>query len=179
MTTTTCKALVVIDLQNDYFPSGNYPLWAADTTLAKALDAVAAAQAQGMAVILVQHVASSANGKAPFFNPGTEGVAIHPQLLAAAPDAPIVVKGAADSFHQTNLGELLEELGVEELWLCGMMTQNCITHTALSKAAEKYAVTVLEDACTTVDAMIHKIALNALSIRVRLLPCSAMGADAV
>ena len=51
-----------------------------------------------------------------------------------------------------------------------MMTQNCVTHTAISKAAEKYAVTILPDCCTTVDAMIHNIALHAVSTRVRLVP---------
>ena len=48
------------------------------------------------------------------------------------------------------------------------MTQNCITHTAISKAADKYDVTVIQDCCTTVDEMINKIALNALSTRVNL-----------
>ena len=81
----------------------------------------------------------------------------------------MVVKAFADSFHQTNLEETLAGLGVNELLLCGMMTQNCVTHTAISKSAEKYAVTVLTDCCTTVDQMIHLIALNALSTRVTLM----------
>jgi nicotinamidase-related amidase len=51
-----------------------------------------------------------------------------------------------------------------------MMTQNCVTHTAISKAAEKYAVTVLTDCCTTVSEILHLIALHALSTRVKLLP---------
>ena len=56
-------------------------------------------------------------------------------------------------------------------WLvCGMMTQNCVTHTAISKAAEKYDVTILPDCCTTVDEMIHNIALHPVSTRVKLMP---------
>ena len=51
-----------------------------------------------------------------------------------------------------------------------MMTQNCVTHTAISKSAEKYNVVILPDCCTTVDEMIHKIALHALSTRVALVP---------
>ena len=51
-----------------------------------------------------------------------------------------------------------------------MMTQNCVTHTAISKAAEKYAVTVLTDCCTTVSEILHLIALHALSTRVKLVP---------
>jgi nicotinamidase-related amidase len=84
------------------------------------------------------------------------------------PEAQVVIKNFADSFHQTTLEETLTAHGVTELLICGMMTQNCVTHTAISKAAENYAVTVLTDCCTTVDVMIHTIALHALSTRVAL-----------
>jgi nicotinamidase-related amidase len=80
----------------------------------------------------------------------------------------VVVKRAADSFHETSLQATLDGLGIRKLLLCGMMTQNCVTHTALSRAADHYEVAVLADCCTTVDQMLHAIALNALSIRVAL-----------
>ena len=54
-----------------------------------------------------------------------------------------------------------------------MMTQNCVTHTAISKAAEKYDTTILTDCSTTVDEMIHNIALHALSTRIRLTTSDA------
>lgn len=162
------KALLVIDVQNDYFPGGNFPLWSTEETLANTVGAVQRARAKGVPVILVQHVADASRGPAPFFDAGTSGVELHPAIRQAAPEAPVVVKAFADSFHQTCLEETLTGLGVTELLVCGMMTQNCVTHTAISKAAEKYAVTVLTDCCTTVDRMIHLIALNALSIRVAL-----------
>jgi nicotinamidase-related amidase len=115
-------------------------------------------------------VADATQGIAPFFNAGTEGVKIHPRILAAAPDAPVVVKHFADSFERTNLHATLQALGATELVLCGMMTQNCVTHTALSRQADAYGrVTVLTDACTTVSEMLHAIALHALSTRVRLV----------
>ena len=69
--------------------------------------------------------------------------------------------------------ETLSGLGVDELLICGMMTQNCVTHTAISKAAEKYTVTVLPECCATVDEMLHNIALHALSTRVSLVPAKA------
>ena len=85
-----------------------------------------AANAQGIPVIHVQHVANSKMGIAPFFNEGTPGAAIHPSILAAAPKASVVVKEFADSFEKTNLEETLTKLGVTELLVCGMMTQNCV-----------------------------------------------------
>jgi nicotinamidase-related amidase len=85
-----------------------------------------------IAVIHVQHV-MHANGAAPFFNAGTPGADIHPQVLAAAPDAPVVTKQFADSFEETTLGDQLASQGIDALLLCGMMTQHCVTYTALSQ----------------------------------------------
>lgn len=163
--TASTRALVVIDVQNDYFPGGGFPLWNTDKTLENTEMAIAQARAQGGRVVHVQHVANTANGPSPFFNPGSEGVAIHPRILAAAPDAPVVVKQHADSFVGTTLEATLQHWGVRELLVCGMMTQNCVTHTAISRSAEKYRVCILGDCCTTVDAMIHGFALNAVATR--------------
>ncbi len=166
------KALIVIDVQNDYFSDGHFPLWNAAATLAQIESAIARARKQAMPVIFVQHIANPANGISPFFNQGTQGVEIHPRICAAAPDSQVVIKRQADSFLNTNLDEILEQLGVSELLICGMMTQNCVTHTAISKTAEKYTVRILSDCCTTVDEMIHAIALHALAPRVPLITVS-------
>lgn len=164
------QALLVIDIQNDYFPGGNFPLWNPEGALASAEEAIQAARGKGMPVVLVQHVADAARGPAPFFNEGTEGVALHARILAAAPGAPVVVKRFADAFDGTDLEETLRGLGVSALLVCGMMTQNCVTHTVLSKAAEAFELTVLPDACASVSEAVHRIALSALSRRVPLLP---------
>jgi len=171
-------ALLVIDVQNDYFPGGSFPLWNADETLDRVEQAIATARQAGAPVVLIQHIADSSAGPAPFFNQGTSGVELHPRILAAAPDATVVAKSFADSFVQTELEEILSGLGVTEITVCGMMTQNCVTHTAISRSAEKYDVTVLIDACTTVSEILHLIALHALSTRVKLLPVDGVFAAA-
>jgi nicotinamidase-related amidase len=163
------RALIVIDIQNDYFPEGKFALWNTESTLVNIEHAIAKAHAQSVAVIIVQHIANRNLGIAPFFNQDTPGAAVHPRLLAAAPDAPIVVKEFADSFVNTTLETTLAGLGVTELLLCGMMTQNCVTHTAISKSAEKYKVAILVDCCTTVNELLHRIALHAVSTRVPLV----------
>lgn len=161
-------ALLLIDLQNDYFPDGKFPLWNTDRTLANILTLIDKAKSRGDLIIHIQHIANPAMGIAPFFNKDTPGADVHPDVQAAVPDAPVVTKAFADSFEQTDLEQVLANNSVSNLLVCGMMTQNCVTHTAISKAAEKYQVTILADCSTTVDEMIHNIALHAVSTRVTL-----------
>lgn len=160
------SALLVIDLQNDYFPGGKFPLWNADSCKKNIIKAIKSAQKNDMPVVLIQHVA--AGMMAPFFIDGTPGVEIESEVRAAAPEAVVVVKHFADSFNQSDLEAVLQKQGVTKLLICGMMTQNCVTFTALSKSAEKYKLAVLTDCCTTVSEILHLIALNALSTRVEL-----------
>lgn len=163
------KALLLIDLQNDYFEDGKFPLWNTANVLGNIKQLIIKLQKQGIPVIHVQHIADSSHGIAPFFNEGSVGAAIHAQVLQLAPSATIVIKKFADSFHETDLESVLSKLAVDELLICGMMTQNCVTHTAISKQAEKYKVSVVMDCCTTVSEMLHNIALHALSTRVNLI----------
>ena len=167
-------ALLIIDLQNDYFAAGAFPLWQAEETKDRIVTFMHKAQAAGVEIIHVQHIADPALGLAPFFNQGTPGAEIHPDVLAAAPDAPIVVKNFADSFVKTTLEQVLSERGVSRLWVAGMMTQNCVTHTAISRSAEKYDVAILPDLCTTVSEMLHLIALHAVSTRMALTPSATL-----
>jgi nicotinamidase-related amidase len=161
-------ALLLIDLQNDYYPDGSFPLWNTENTTNAIESAIAAATERGDLIVHVQHIADPSQGLAPFFNEGTPGEAIHPRILAAAPEAPVIIKHYADSFEQTGLKNLLTEHSVTRVRVCGMMTQNCVTHTAISKAAETYDTAILTDCCTTVSEMIHLIALHAVSTRMAL-----------
>ena len=154
------KALLVIDIQNDYFPGGNFPLWNTEKTLENIVKAIGKAKKEGIPVIHVQHIGDP-NG--PFFVEGTEGFSIHPEILKADPNGKVVSKKHADSFYQTELEEVLSEIGVEELLICGMMTHNCVNHTAISRSADKYKVKILPNCCTTVSEPIHMIALDAVS----------------
>ncbi|MBS0199553.1 MAG: cysteine hydrolase [Proteobacteria bacterium] len=156
-------ALLVIDVQNDYFPDGAFPLWNTAAVLDATVTAIERARERGEPVVLVQHVAATPDS--PLFKANTPGVEIHPRILAAAPSAPVVVKQFADSFHQTPLSGVLAERGIDHLRIAGMMTQNCVTHTALSHDADKFRVSILSDCTTTVDPAIHHFALNALSTR--------------
>lgn len=152
------KALIVIDVQNDYFPGGKLPLWNAEETLGHIVNAISDAGKQGIDVILVKHIADKSKGSG-FFIPGTTGADIHPDILKAAPDAPVVVKHRADAFNGTNLNAVLDKSGIEEILICGMQTQNCVGLSAISKNATPYKPAILSDCCTAETKTVHAIAL--------------------
>ena len=87
--------------------------------------AIRRAKDNDIPVIYIQHVVKQE--PAPFFGEETPGVKINSRILAAAPDAPIIVKQNADSFQGTKLEEVLNKLDVTELLVCGMMTHNCVS----------------------------------------------------
>ncbi|SBS27964.1 Maleamate amidohydrolase [Marinomonas aquimarina] len=161
----TKQALIVIDIQNDYFAGGKYPLYQPETTTAKTLEAMAIANTKNIPIIHIQHLVSPELGEGLFFYDESEGAEIQKDIMAAAPTSPVVVKRHADCFEKTNLEELLQGMGVEEILLTGMMTHNCVTHTALSPAAEKYTPKVIEECCCTVDPVAHALALDSMQVR--------------
>lgn len=157
------RALLVIDIQNDYFAGGALPLWQAEETEARLVAAIGKARAAGDRVILVQHVSTAPAGP---FVAGNAGVAIRPAILAAAGGAPIVTKHVADAFQDTDLATHLN--GIDELLIAGMMTQNCVVFTALSRAADRLRVKVVGDLCTAPTGVVHQVALNALASKLDL-----------
>lgn len=156
------KALIVIDIQNDYFPGGAFTLENADKACKAAVAAIEQAKRDGWLVVGVQHVNAM---DAPAFKPGTEGVKIHSTIAAALGDAPIVVKKEADSFFKTNLEHIVREAGITDIYLTGMMTQHCITHTALSPQARDMNVHIVAKGCAAPAQTLSDLALQGLSAR--------------
>ena len=113
-------------------------------------------------MVAVRHVNAA---DAPMLAAGSAGVAFYPEIAPLLAGRATVDKRAADAFGQTDLAQVLAAAGVSDIYLCGMMTQNCITHTALSPDAAAWRVHIIADACTAPDARIHAVAARALSAR--------------
>ncbi|MEZ0166094.1 cysteine hydrolase family protein [Kineococcus sp. LSe6-4] len=141
------SALVVIDVQQDYFPGGAFPLVGPEEAARAAGRVLAAAREAGLVVVHVQH---HSLGDVPFLRPGTPGADIHPSLTPGPGEA-LVVKHAPNSFLGTGLEDLLRERGVEDLVVVGMMTSMCVDSTVRSAAERGFAVTVVADACAAPD----------------------------
>lgn len=138
------SALLLIDLQNDYFPGGRFELFEADAAVAKARLALDHARATGLPVIHVRH--ESTRPGSTFFLPGTDGAAIHP-AVAPIPGETVVLKHFPNSFRETDLQARLTALGVRHLVVAGMMTNMCLDATVRAAFDLGYTATVLHDAC--------------------------------
>lgn len=165
MTEKKKSALIVINPQLDYFPGYKFPLWNTKSVLRNILEAMEKAKRNKIPVILVQYVPDNETEPVFFFETGSLGAGIHPEVRGVAPEAPVIVKNFADSFFRTRLEKTLSARRIRHLFLCGMMTHNSVAHTASSPAAGKYTVSVLTDCCTTVNETLHEIALHAISMR--------------
>ena len=158
------NALLVIDIQNDYFPNGAFPLHNAEKACQAALPLIMQAKSAGWLVVGIQHLNSR---DAAFFAADTPGAELHPKIAAALGDAPIITKHQADSFFATELAPLLEHHGVQNVYLLGMMTQHCITHTALSKQLPGQAF-IYANACAAPSQFLHDLAIRGLSAHCRV-----------
>ncbi|SFJ49955.1 MULTISPECIES: cysteine hydrolase family protein [unclassified Bacillus (in: firmicutes)] len=158
--------LVLIDIQNDYFPGGrcelHEPLKAVENA-EKVLDFFRKAN---LSVFHVQHI--SVKEGATFFLPNTEGVKIHPHV-APRKNEYVVQKNYPNSFRKTNLLQLLQREGIEHLVICGMMTHMCIDTTVRAASDLEFECTVIEDACTTKDLVFNNETIQAKHVHVAFM----------
>ena len=139
-------ALLVIDIQNDYFPGGAMALEGADEAGAQAGAAIARFRERHLPVVHVRHL--STRPGATFFLPGTPGADLHASVRPAAGE-PVVEKHFPNSFRDTSLKALLEKQGIQHLVVAGMMTHMCVDATVRHAADLGYRITLLGDACAT------------------------------
>ena len=143
--TTPSRALIVIDVQQEYFAGPltiQYP--APDASLAKITAAIDAAAASGIPIVVVQHTGGD---EAPIFNPTADGFATHPEV-ASRQDATwhAIVKEYSSVFPGTGLLDWLREGQIDTITLVGYMTNNCILASAAEAETHGIGVEVLSDA---------------------------------
>lgn len=142
------KALVLVDLQNDYFPGGAMALTGIEAAAANAGKALERWRARGWPVFHIQHLATRPG--ATFFLPDTPGVEHHASVAPRAGEA-VVRKHFPNSFRDSGLKAALEAAGSTELVIVGAMSHMCIDATTRAAFDMGYTCTVLADACATRD----------------------------
>lgn len=142
------RAVVVVDLQNEYLPTGKLPLAGIHEALSNAARVIADARAKGDLVVNIRHESTDPN--APFFKQGSDAVQIYESVAPAQGEA-VIVKNFPNSFLKTNLKETLARNGIEEVTVVGAMSHMCIDATTRAAADFGYKTTVVHDACATRD----------------------------
>ncbi|HFK1546559.1 cysteine hydrolase family protein [Bacillus albus] len=137
------KALIVIDVQAGMYTAG-MPVHNGEKFLEILQELIGECRSNDIPVIYVQH-----NGpKDHPLEKGTEGWKVHEAIAPQEGDR-IVEKTTPDSFHKTNLNEVLQEKEIEHVIISGMQTEYCVDTTTRRAFSEGYKVTLVSDAHST------------------------------
>jgi nicotinamidase-related amidase len=139
-------ALIIIDIQNDYFPGGKMELEGSPEASLQAAKLLDRFRAKGLPLVHIQHVSNRPG--AAFFVPGTEGMNIHASVAPRAGEA-VLQKNFPNSFRGTKLLEHLRALGADHLVIAGMMTHMCVDATARAAFDLGFSCSLAHDACAT------------------------------
>jgi nicotinamidase-related amidase len=139
-------ALVLIDIQMDYFPGGRMALFGAEAAAENAARLLRRFRERGWPLFHVRHV--STRPGATFFLPGSDGVQIHPAVAPRAGE-PVLEKHFPNAFRGTTLETELRSRGVDRLVVAGMMTHMCIDTSVRAAEGLGFQVDLAYDACAT------------------------------
>ncbi|MBC9931045.1 cysteine hydrolase family protein [Chitinophaga qingshengii] len=141
------QALLIIDVQQDYFKGGKMELSNPDAAAANTRLILERCRQQGIPVIYIQHAADAAAG---FLVAGTPGADIH-SSIQPLPGEMIITKHYPNSFRETTLLADLQQAGITHLIITGMMTHVCIDATTRAAKDFGFHCTVIADATATRD----------------------------
>jgi len=159
-------ALVLIDLQNDYFPGGAMELVGAEAAVARAAALLAAFRERSLPVFHVRHLATRPG--AAFFLPDTAGAEIHAAVAPVAGER-VVTKHHPNSFRETTLLDELRAADAKSLVFAGMMTHMCVDTTVRAAADLGYACSLAQDGCATRELRFAGMPVDAASVQLAYL----------
>ncbi|NLV25734.1 MAG: cysteine hydrolase [Methanomicrobiales archaeon] len=142
------SALLLIDLQNDYFPGGKMECFESTRAGENAAKILNWAREKRIIPIHIRHI--STRPGASFFLPDTPGVEIH-KLVSPLPGEQVIIKHFPNSFRDTDLTTVLKEQRISRLIIAGMMTHMCIDATTRHAVDLGYSCILIHDACATRD----------------------------
>lgn len=155
------RAVVVVDLQKDYWPTGKWPLVGIDEAAANAAKVIEKARADGDPVIHVRHEFPSPD--APFFAAGTEGSEIS-DVVRPLDGETVILKNHPNSFRDTELKRVLDDKGIDEVVVVGAMSHMCIAATGRAATDFGYNTVVVHDACATRDVEFNGVTVPAAQV---------------
>ena len=154
-------ALILIDIQNDYFPGGKMELVDMDNAARNARQLLFRFRDMQLPIFHIQHISKRSN--ATFFIPGTAGAEINDCVKPNANEV-VITKQYPNSFRDTDLHKQLIQNNIENLVICGAMSHMCIDATTRSAFDLGYQSTVIFDACASKNLSIRGIDLSASQV---------------
>ena len=142
------RALIVVDVQNEYFEGGALPITYPHNSFEQIKKAIAVAQEKEILVVYVQHTAIREN--ATSFVRNSAMWEFHDDIKAITPDL-YIEKNHASSFVGTDLNYRLRNLGVDTVCIAGYMTQNYCDATARDASQLGFNVEFFGDATGTLE----------------------------
>ena len=164
------RAILVVDLQNEYWPSGNFSLHGIEAAAANAARVMDDARAKGDLVVNIRHEMPDG----PIFVPGSAGAEINDAVRPATGE-PVITKNFPNSFRDTGLSNLLKEKGVEEVVVVGAMSHMCVDATVRAANDMGYKTTTIHDACATLDLNFDGITTPAAQVHAALMAALSFG----
>ncbi|KAL7313582.1 hypothetical protein PS15m_007316 [Mucor circinelloides] len=145
------EALIIVDVQNDYFPGGGLPTWRPEETAVEIKKILDKFRQDGKEVIHVaHHITPEMEKVLPIMRKGTPGAEIHESVKPLSTEK-VIYKNYSDSFVATDLKEYLLSKGVDTVIVVGMMIHNCVNATAYSGTDEGFKTIVVAEAVNTFD----------------------------
>lgn len=154
-------ALLVLEVQNDYFPNGRMPLEKATDACQKTQELVQVFRAKQLHTIYMQH--TSTRPDAVHFLPCTKGVDIHPSIQPTKNET-VIKKHYPNSFKDTNLLNHLIKHQINHLVVAGMMTHMCVDATIRAAYDLGFTCTVVSDACATKNLEFNNMLIPAQTV---------------
>lgn len=156
------KALIIVDMQNDYFPGGKMELAGIEKAATNARRALEMCRAKNLPIFHIQHL-SNREG-ATFFLPETDGAEIH-KNIAPERGEHLIQKHFPNSFRDTSLNDQLKKLNIGELIICGAMTHMCIDTTVRAAFDLGFRCLVVSDACATKNMEFKGVTIEAQQVQ--------------
>lgn len=160
------QALLLIDIQNDYFPGGAMELVGSPAAGMQAGKLLQAFRQKDRPVIHIQHI--SIQQGATFFLPDTEGVKIHESVAPKAGET-VFRKHYPNSFSKTPLLKHLRKHDSTQLIIAGMMTHMCVDSTTRAAADLGFQCLLAHDACATKSLSFGNTTVSAENVQTAFL----------
>jgi nicotinamidase-related amidase len=140
--------LILVDIQNDYFPGGRMELVGIKEASIKARNLLDYFREKQLPTCHIQHIFLNAN--AGFFIPKTDGIEIHESAKPLSGEL-VIQKNYPNSFLKTRLFYELKKAEIDELVICGAMSHMCIDATTRAAVDFGLKCVIVHDACATKD----------------------------